>query len=711
MVQKINLLLLLALLSGCANHSTNPSQVKADSASSPQTVVEADPFLWLEEVEGTAAIDWVKARNKKSLDVLEKHPSFAALYENNKTIYNSNERIPYVSQMNGYLYNFWRDETHVRGLYRRTTMAEYRKAEPKWETVLDVDALAIKDDENWVYKGMSCRYPAYDRCLVNLSRGGADATVVKEFDLNDKVFVEGGFYLPESKNSVTWVDLDTLMVGADFGDGSMTDSGYPKTTRMWQRGTDVKDAPVVFEGNQADVGIWPAVIFDGDNAYKFVIQADSFYTRTWFVLDENNQTKQLDLPKDIGFSGLINGQAIFELKSDWTVADQSFKQGHLITITFEDYLKGSNDFELLMKPSDKTSISSVVTSKNYVLVNTLQDVSSVIYQLQYDDGQWKTAQVDLPAYGAMSVSGSSDENDDVFINYSNFLTPSTLYYYDANTGKSEALKSLPAMFDAEGLKVEQHFMTAKDQTRVPYFVIMSEDLVYDGSNPTILYGYGGFEVSMKPNYSSTVGTNWLKSGGVYVVANIRGGGEYGPAWHQAALKENRHIAFTDFIGVAEDLIAKGITSPEHLGINGGSNGGLLVGTVFTMRPDLFNAVVCAVPLLDMKRFNKLLAGASWMGEYGNPDIPEEWAYIKTYSPYHNLKANMKYPKVFFTTSTRDDRVHPGHARKMAAKMESMGYDYFYYENIEGGHGGASNNDQAAYLNALKYTYFLNQLAK
>ncbi len=705
MHKKFSLLVLFITLSACNQQATKPTPSSSTANNS-----SPDAFLWLEEVDGEQAIDWVKARNKKSLDVIKSHPKFTPLYSNNKTIYNSNERIPYVSQMNGYLYNFWRDENHVRGLYRRTTLAEYRQADPQWETVLDVDALATTEGENWVYKGMSCRYPVYDRCLVNLSRGGADATVVKEFDLNNKTFVEDGFNMSESKNSVTWVDADTIMVGTDFGPGSMTDSGYPRTTRMWQRGSQLSEAPEVFAGQKTDVGVWPTVINDGENTYKFIIQGDSFYTRSWYVLDEHNQAQVLALPKDISFSGLINGQAIFELKTDWQVAGQTYHQGHLIAIEFEDFLAGATDFERIMQPAANTSISSVVTTQNHVLINTLQDVSSVIYQLSYDGEQWQKQSVDLPAFGAMSISGSSDQNDDVFINYSNFLTPSTLYHYSASNGQAERIKSLPSMFDATDLQVQQYFMTAADQTRVPYYVVMKKDLVLDGNNPTILYGYGGFEVSKTPDYSGILGTNWLTDGGVYVLANIRGGGEYGPAWHQAALKKNRHVAFNDFIGVAEDLIAKGITSPEHLGIYGGSNGGLLVGAVFTMRPDLFNAVVCAVPLLDMQRYNKLLAGASWMAEYGNPDIAEEWAYIKTYSPYHNLKSDTAYPAVFFTTSTRDDRVHPGHARKMAAKMESMGHDYFYYENIEGGHGGASNNDQSAYLRALIYAYFWQQLA-
>ncbi len=702
MTQRLNVVLLFLLLSACAQQPQ-----KAQYTTQPGT----DEFLWLEEVESQQAINWVKARNKKSLQVLEKHPKFNALYEQNKALYNSNDRIPFVTQMDGYLYNFWRDEEHVRGIYRRTTLAEYRKDNPAWETVLDVDALAEQEQENWVYKGMSCNHPVYDRCMVNLSRGGADALVVKEFDLASKTFVKDGFFIPESKNGLAWVDRDTLLVAPDLGPDSMTDSGYARTVRGWRRGTELADAPIIFEGKTTDVGVWPAVVYDGDQGYQFIVQSDSFYTRNWYILDANNQTQQLALPRDISFAGLINGQAIFDLKSDWQPAAQNFKQGSLIAIDFQQFLAGSTAFELIMEPAANMSISSINTAKNFVLVNTLQDVNSVMYQLSFEQGQWRSQQVELPAYGAMSVSGSSSESDDIFIDYSNFLTPTTLYHYDAKTQKAEALKSLPHQFQAEGFQVEQHFMTAQDQTQVPYYVVMKEDLVYDGNNPTILYGYGGFEVSMTPFYSSTMGTNWLNRGGVFVLANIRGGGEYGPAWHQAALKANRHIAFNDFIGVAEDLIAKGITSPQHLGIQGGSNGGLLVGAVMTQRPDLFNAVVCSVPLLDMKRYNKLLAGASWMGEYGDPDIPEEWAFIKTYSPYHNLQADAAYPKVFFTTSTRDDRVHPGHARKMAAKMEAMGHNYFYYENIEGGHGGASNNDQSAYLRALTYTYFWHQLGQ
>lgn len=671
-------------------------------------VSQQDPFLWLEDVDGEQALDWVRKHNKRTLAVLENEPKFDQLYAANKDILNADDRIAYVSQMGGYLYNFWRDADHVRGIYRRTTLDSYQTDNPDWEIILDVDALAKEENENWVYKGMNCRQPVYDRCLVNLSRGGADATVVREFDLHDKKFIEEGFYLPEAKSGVSWVSQDQLLVGTDFGEGSVTDSGYPKTIKLWQRGEPLEQAATVFTGNQSDVGVWPITFFDGETQYTMIRQSDSFYTGYQYVLNENFEPNKLAIPHDADVAGLINGQLLVNIKSDLALTDRIYKQGSLISTPLSALIDGNTDYQLIMAPTREVAIAGVSTSRDYVFVNTLDNVSSVLYRLDPQDN-WSKQVINMPDLGSVSVSGTSDDNNDVFINYHNYLTPSTLYHYQADRKKLSVIKQLPEQFNADPYRVQQHFMTAADGVRVPYFVVHHKDMVYDGSNPTLLYGYGGFEVSIRPRYLSIVGTDWLANGGVYVVANIRGGGEYGPAWHQAALKENRMVAYNDFIGVAEDLVARQITSPEHLGIYGGSNGGLLVGAVTMLRPDLFNAVVSAVPLLDMKRFNQLLAGASWMAEYGNPDIPEQWNYIKTYSPYHNLTADKDYPEIFFTTSTRDDRVHPGHARKMAALMEAYGHDFYYYENIEGGHGGASNNDQTAYLRALIYSYLLMKL--
>lgn len=699
----LSLFIVLLFLGACSQPvKTPPSKTQTISVS------DTDPFLWLEEIDSDRALDWVRSQNKRSLKTLESQPLFETLYEANKTILNADDRIAYVSQMGGYLYNFWRDAEHVRGIYRRTTLASYQTENPDWEIVLDVDALAKKENENWVYKGMNCRQPVYDRCLVNLSRGGADATVSREFDLQNKTFIEDGFYLPEAKSGISWVSENQLLVGTDFGQDSVTDSGYPKIIKLWQRGETLDQAETVFTGNQSDVGVWPITFFDEDQQYLMIRQSMSFYTGYQYILDEEFKPNKLNIPVDADIAGLINGQLLINIKSDLALTDRIYKQGSLVSTPLSALIVGHNEFQLILAPTKQMAIAGVSTSRDYVFVNTLENVSSVLYQFNPHDN-WSKQVIEMPELGSISVSGTADDNNDVFINYHNYLTPSTLYHYQADSKDLNIIKQLPEQFDANSYHVEQHFMTADDGVKVPYFVIHHKDMVYDGNNPTLLYGYGGFEVSIRPRYLSIVGTDWLANGGVYVVANIRGGGEYGPAWHQAALKENRMVAYDDFIGVAEDLIERKITSPEHLGIYGGSNGGLLVGAVTMLRPDLFNAVVSAVPLLDMKRFNQLLAGASWMAEYGNPDIPEQWDYIKTYSPYHNLNADKDYPEIFFTTSTRDDRVHPGHARKMAALMEAYGHDFYYYENIEGGHGGASNNDQTAYLRALIYSYLLMKL--
>ena len=667
-----------------------------------------DPFEWLEEVEGKKALEWVEKSNETSLGYLKSKSLYDDLYQKNLEVYNSDERIPYVNQMGDYFYNFWRDAKHVRGVWRRTTLEEYKKDSPKWEVILDIDALAKEENENWVYKGSNCIYPTYDRCLINLSRGGADATVIREFEIANKSFVKGGFQLPEAKTQISWLDKDTLYVGTDFGEGSLTDSGYPRLVKEWKRGQSIESAKLIFEGNKEDVSVGGFVIHDGEDSYPIIYQGLTFYTRDFFLITDEG-LKKINRPQDSNVSSVLNGQLLLELKSDWTIGEKTYPQAALLSIDIDDYLKGSTDFTEVLIPDDKTSIAGVTSTKDYLIVNLLKDVSSELHRYSFEKGQWKSEKIDTPDFGSINVTGTSDEHNNFFINYNNFLTPSSLYYYNDASADISVLKSLPAFFDAKPYKVEQHFATAKDGTKVPYFLIMAKNTKLNGKNPTLLYGYGGFEVSLRPNYSATVGINWLEQGGVYALANIRGGGEYGPDWHQAALKKNRHIAFTDFISIAEDLVNKKITSPKHLGIRGGSNGGLLVGTVATMRPDLFNAVVCQVPLLDMKRYNKLLAGASWMGEYGNPDNEDEWNYIKSYSPYHNVHKDVDYPKIFFTTSTRDDRVHPGHARKMVAKMQAQGHDVLYYENTEGGHGGASNNKQQASLQALIYTYLADQL--
>lgn len=663
-----------------------------------------DPFLWLEAVTDQKALSWVEKQNEAALEVLTQRPEFEPLQKDILGILNSDERIALPAMHGPFVYNFWRDGEHPRGIWRRSEVESYLSSDPKWETVLDVDRLAAAENENWVYKNVLVRDPEADRALIFLSRGGADAVVMREFDLKSKLFVEGGFSLPEAKSDLSWRSIDEIYVGTDFGAGSLTESGYPRVAKIWKRGTPLASATTVFEGEVADVSIQTGVSRAYGEHHEYVLRAKTFFTAEQFLVRDEKLLK-LDVPDDASLKAVFRGQLILELKSDWL----AFGQGSLVAIDLEKFIEGSREFHVLVEPSDRLSVSSVSRTKDCLVVVTLDNVVSKIHQFRLAEGQWQTQLVDWEQPGSIAFVDHIPDSNQYFVMFTGFLTPSTLYLVDGDQRSAKAIKSLPAFFDASPYAVQQLQAKSADGTIVPYFTVMRKDAQANGQNPTLLYGYGGFEVSMAPRYSATVGKGWLERGGIYVVANIRGGGEFGPKWHQAALKKQRHKAFQDFIAVAEDLIQRKLTSPQKLAIRGGSNGGLLVGAVFTQRPELFAGVVCQVPLLDMKRFNRLLAGASWMGEYGNPDDPDMWSYIKTYSPYHNLKPNANYPKVLFTTSTRDDRVHPGHARKMVAKLQQLGYPVYYYENTEGGHAGAANNDQRAFSEALIYSYLGERL--
>ncbi|UUO05421.1 prolyl oligopeptidase family serine peptidase [Blastopirellula sp. J2-11] len=678
---------------------------KAESVSS-----ETDPYAWLEDVEGEQALDWVRARNALSQAKLESDPSFEQLRDDLLAIFDSNERIPFVRKRGDFYYNFWRDEKNERGVWRRTTLDEYKKEEPQWEVLLDLDELAKAENENWVWSGAQLLRPDYTRCLLSMSRGGADADVTREFDLTTRKFVEDGFNRPEAKGGMSWIDIDHVFISTDFGPGSLTSSGYPRIAKLWTRGVKLEEAKVVYEGALTDLSI--SASHDNTPGYErnFVRRAIAFYNNEIYLLKEDGSLAQIEAPNSAG-KGVHRDYLTLELRDAWTVGDKTYAAGSLIVANFDDFMAGKREFTVLFEPNDRSALSGYSFTKDYLLLNVLEDVASKLLVMKAEaDGSWtKTPLVGAPTLGKVSVSPvDPDESNDYFMTSTDYLTPTTLYM--GEVGKEpEVLKSMPEFFDATGLKVTQHFATSKDGTQIPYFMLYRDEMKYDGGNPTLLYGYGGFEVSLQPGYRATVGRAWSTQGGVYVVANIRGGGEYGPRWHQAALKEKRLKAYEDFAAVAQDLIDRKVTSTEHLGIQGGSNGGLLVGNMVALYPDLFKAAVCQVPLLDMKRYSHLLAGASWMAEYGNPDVPEEWEFIRTYSPYHNVKADVDYPTVFFTTSTRDDRVHPGHARKMFAKMEAWGKDVLYYENIEGGHGGAANNRQSAFMTAMAFTFLKQQL--
>ena len=674
-------------------------------------IAQEDPYLWLEDVSGDKAIAWVKEQNSKTQKLLEAEQPFVAIRDKTLEVLNSRERIPGIAKRGAYYYNFWQDDKNIRGVWRRTTMAEYKKAEPKWETVLDIDQLASSEKENWVWKGSNCLYPNYERCLLNLSRGGADANVVREFDVVAKTFVAGGFEMKEAKGGAAWADRDTLLVQTDFGIGSVTKSGYPRITKEWKRGTSIETAKLIYEGQDADISVSTFQVDQkGYKTRQFVRRATTFYTSETYLREgPRNALTRLDVPLDANVSYRL-GMLWVQLKSPWMVGGKTYSQGALIATDFERFMKGERSFELLFEPTERKSLAGWTLTKNYLILNELDNVRNRLYELQNKDGKWKRREVVLPDLGTVAASAIDvDQSDDYFLTLTDYLTPSTLFLAKAGSDKREVLKSLPAFFDASPYKVEQFEVASKDGERIPYFLLMNKNTKFDGKNPTLLYGYGGFEISLLPAYSATVGNAWLNNGGVYVVANIRGGGEFGPRWHQAGLKANRQKVFDDFIAVAEDLINRKITAPRHLAISGGSNGGLLVGAVAVQRPDLFRAVICSVPLLDMKRYHKLLAGASWVAEYGNPDDPLEWEFISKYSPYQNVKAGVSYPKILFVTSTRDDRVHPGHARKMMARMMEQGHEVFYYENIEGGHAGSANNAQLAYRNALQYSFLLKEL--
>ena len=694
-----------------------PVNTMAQAPSNPGRAEPAaeDPYEWLEEVLGDKALEWVKARNAIVQNRMEGEPSFEKLRSDLLEILDSNARIPFVSKRGEYYYNFWRDKTNERGLWRRTTLEEYRKAEPKWEVVLDLDALGKTENENWVWKGASLLRPDYQRALITLSRGGADANITREFDLKTRSFVADGFKLPESKGSVSWIDIDHLFVSTDFGDASMTDSGYPRMAKLWKRGTPIEQAKLVYEGKQEDMSV--GAVHDDSPGFErnFVTRNIAFYNDELFLVKDSGELVKIDAPNTASKS-VFKQYLLLELREAWTIDSKTYPAGSLLVSDFDRFLRGERAFEVLFEPSSNTALSSVTTTKDHVVINVLEDVKNRLYVLTPSTTEspaaWRREPlVGAPAFGTVNVTAvDSDESNDYFMTSTDYLTPTTLSI--GTVGKApEELKRLPHFFDSVGMQISQHFATSSDGTKVPYFMVAKKDLNLDGKNPTLLYGYGGFEISLQPNYSATVGRAWLTQGGVYVVANIRGGGEYGPRWHQAALKENRLRAYEDFAAVAKDLVARGVTSKQRLGIQGGSNGGLLVGNMITLYPELFEAGVCQVPLLDMKRYNKLLAGASWMAEYGNPDYPDQWAYIRKFSPYQNVQPSVAYPKVLFTTSTRDDRVHPGHARKMMAKMESQGHAVWYYENIEGGHGGAANNKQSAFMQALAYTFLKQELMK
>ena len=656
-----------------------------------------DPFLWLEDIDGDDALGWVRERNAACLAELT-DPDFEQMRAAALEVLDTDARIPYVRRRGRYLYNFWRDAANPKGLWRRTTLDSYRSDEPDWEVMIDVDDLARTDGENWVWAGADVIEPDHGLALISLSRGGSDACVVREFDMRTKSFVPGGFELPEAKSRVGWEDHDTLLVGTDFGPDSLTESGYPRIVKRWRRGQPLAEAETVFSGSRDDVIV--AAGADRTPGYERVLitRAIDFYNDETYQL-RDGELVRIDAPTDASIS-VHRDWLLIELRTDWHTPTGGFTAGSLLAADYERFLDGTAELDVVFTPDDRTCLHQYSWTRDKLVMVTLADVASRVEIVT--PGSWSTEPVTGVAPSSATVIVDTDHlGDEIFLDSSGFLTPSTLLHGTAG-GEPEPIKSAPSFFDAAGLAVEQHFATSEDGTRIPYFVVGKQ-----GSGqpaPTLLGGYGGFEVAQTPGYGGVLGRLWLSRGGTYVLANIRGGGEYGPGWHTQAVKAGRHKVAEDFAAVARDLVSRGITTADRLGAQGGSNGGLLMGIMLTKYPELFGALVCQVPLLDMKRFHLLLAGASWVAEYGDPDDPQEWAFIAEYSPYQNISAERRYPPVLITTSTRDDRVHPGHARKMTAALEQAGHRVWYYENIEGGHAGAADNAQTAFKSALAFSF-------
>lgn len=692
----------------------------AQTSGAPQTTVArapqgvaagTDPFLWLEEVHGDRATAWVASENAKTLGVLEKDPRYAGLYSDALAIATAKDRIAFPSVTHGEVYNFWQDETHVRGIWRKTTVQSYATASPQWTTVLDLDALAKAENANWVWEGADCEEPAETRCLISLSDGGEDAQTIREFDLTSNQFVASGFVLPHGKQNAAWADADTLLVSREWQKGELTASGYPYIVSLVKRGQPLSAAVEIYRGTKSDVSVSPYTLDDGNGNHAIFIRrgVDFFNSETY--LWSKTGLKQLDIPSKAQPSALVAGRLLIRLNQDWDAGGQHFAQGSLVSVDLSAVTADPAHPQpsLVYAPGPRESISGVGNTKSRLLLETYENVRGRMYALTPTPSGWTTQRLALPDNASLDIVDTNLHDDDAYVDARSFLAPTTLYAADAASGTLAQVKALPEQFDASNEAVDQYEAISKDGTHIPYFVVHPKTMKLDGSNPTVLYAYGGFQVSETPYYSGILGKLWLERGGVFVLANIRGGGEFGPAWHEAGLKTNRQRIYDDFYAVGQDLVTRKITTSRHLGIQGGSNGGLLMGVEFTQHPDMWNAVDIQVPLLDMLRFEKIEAGASWVGEYGSVSVPAERAFLASISPYNNLRAGTAYPEPFIWTTTKDDRVGPEHARKFAAMLGAMQVPYLFYEVTEGGHGAGANLKERAHTSALEWTYFTKKL--
>jgi len=662
-----------------------------------------DPYIWLEQVSSPESQAWVESENKRTLGLLESDPRYAALDADALKILEATDRIPMPNQIGGQITNFWQDADHVHGLWRTTTPTSYLTADPHWRTLIDLDALSTADKASWVWKGADCEPVAERLCMLNLSEGGEDAVTLREFDLGTGKFVEHGFGLPTSKQSTAWESGDSLLVARDWGAGTMTESGYPFVVKRLKRGQSISQAAEIYRGQSTDVGASPSSMVDGQGHRLTYIERNvTFFEGEILAVDAHGVTK-LDIPRKYRVQGFAANQLLLRVDQDW----KDVKAGSLVG--FEVTNGRVVAHHVLFVPGPRQSIDGVLATRGHVLVAIYDNVRGQAWSSTPGPKGWNAKRISLPDNSAIDLASSDRATDEAYLTVQSFTVPTSLWKVNAATGAAQKIKAIPARFDAKGLVTEQFQATSKDGTKIPYFVVHRADIKYDGSTPTIMTAYGGFQVSETPVYLATRGKLWLEKGGAYVLANIRGGGEFGPAWHEAGLKTKRQIIYDDFASVAEDLIKRGITSPRRLGIYGGSNGGLLMGVEMTQRPDLWHAVAIEIPLLDMLRYEKLSAGSSWVGEYGSASVPAERAFWEKTSPYQALRKDRSYPEPFIWTTTRDDRVGPVQARKFAARMKEYGLPYLFWENTEGGHAAGANLKQSARAIALETTYFTRKL--
>ena len=690
------------LISALAALSLVPA---AAHAQAPKAAGAPDPFQWLEDIDSARSMAWVEGQNARTAKRLETDPRYKVFHAEARAIFTAEDRIATPHFRAGGVDNFWQDAAHVHGLWRHATLASYRTANPEWRTLLDLDALSRAEGRNWIWKGAACLKPAQTLCLVRLSDGGSDAVEIREFDTATGRFVEGGFQFANGKQDVSWIDHDSLVVSREWAKGEVTTSGYAYIVKIVKRGAEPRE---VARGVKTDVGVRGQVLTgEGGHADGVLIQRDlTFYEREYSLLGDNGATP-LALPKKIEFDTYVDGQVVFQLKEAW----KGFAAGTVISYDLADLKRdpAAARPQLVFQPGAHDAVQTVSSAKDRLAIVLLQDVKGAVDVYDHKAGVWLGHRLPLPRDANINeVSASSDDNQ-LFFTAEGFLDPTSLWIADAGAFTAAKVKTLPARFDASKDVVEQHWATSSDGTKIPYFLVRPKGMKLDGSTPTIMYGYGGFEIAKPPVYLPEMGKIWLERGGAYVIANIRGGGEFGPAWHDAVLREKRQLAFDDFAAVAKDMFARKYTSPRRLGIYGRSNGGVLTSVSMTQHPELWNAVVIESPLIDMLRYNHLSAGASWVAEYGDPDVPADRAFIAKYSAYQNLKPGVKYPEAYITTNTRDDRVHPGHPRKFAAMLEKMGIPYLYCEQTFGGHANDADPELNARRWARHYVYLAQKL--